>query len=123
MIKAIVLTFLFSVITTVGQVLWKIGLNKAGGFYISDMSIIQNVFRILLSWYIIFGFVVFLVATGIWFYLLSNYKLSVILPVSSIAFIFSMIAGKMFFFENINLVNWLGVGFIIFGVVLIANQT
>jgi len=123
MIRAIIFTFLFSVITSIGQVLWKIGLNNVGGFYVKEMNVFQNVWRILWSWHIILGFVAFMVATGIWFYLLSNYKISVIIPISSVSFIFSMIAGKYFFYEHISLYNWFGVVLIIIGVVFIANQT
>ena len=121
MIKGISLAILFSILTTIGQVLWKTGLIKSGGYYIKETSILDNIFRILFSWYVIFGFIVFILSTFIWFYLLSNYKLSFIVPVCSVAFIFSLIAGKVFFHEEIIFQNWFGVIFIIIGVYFISK--
>jgi len=118
MIKVVSLSIFTTLLITSGQVLWKIGLQKIGGFYLPDRSIIENFFRIILNGWIFSGFVVYAIATGFFMWLLSKYDISLVIPISSVSFIFSLIAGSMIFHEQINFLRVAGVALIMIGIIL-----
>ena len=120
--NAILFTIITTLLITTGQVLWKIGLNSIGGLYIKEYSIFANFLRIISSLYFWLGIGIYIIATGFFMYLLSKYELSLIIPIGSIAFIFSLIAGIIFFQEEVNIYRWLGVIVIIIGVFLISKS-
>jgi drug/metabolite transporter (DMT)-like permease len=118
MIKVVSLSIFTTLLITSGQVLWKIGLQKIGGFYMPERSIIENFFRIILNGWIFSGFVVYAIATGFFMWLISKYDISLVIPISSVSFIFSLIAGSMIFHEQINFLRITGVVLIMIGIVM-----
>lgn len=122
MVKVVLLSFFTTLLITTGQVLWKIGLQKIGGFYLPEKNLIENFFRIILNGYIFSGFVVYAIATGFFMWLLSKYEISLIIPISSISFIFSLIAGHFIFNEQITPWRLAGVLLIVLGVVLVVRN-
>lgn len=122
MTKAIVLTVITSVLITAGQVLWKIGLHNIGGLYVKDKNILDNSLRLISSWHIMTGFVMYGLATGTFMYLLSKYRISLVIPLLSVSFIFSLFAGIAIFREKVNIYNWIGAVVIIIGVYLITRN-
>ena len=122
MIKVIVFTVITSILITGGQVLWKIGLHNINGFYLKEYNLFENIYRIIKSGYILTGFAVYVLATGFFMYLLSKHELSLIIPIMSISFIFALIAGIIFFHEEVNTYRWFGVVVIILGVYLITKS-
>lgn len=122
MVKVVLLSFFTTLLITSGQVLWKIGLHKIGGFYIPEKNLIDNFFRIMLNGWIFSGFVVYAIATGFFMWLLSKYEISLIIPISSISFIFSLIAGTLIFNEHINAIRFIGVFFIMLGVYFVIRN-
>jgi len=122
MIAAILLTVLTTVLIALAQVLWKIGLDKIGGFYLPESSIFENIVRVAFSVYIISGILLYVIATVIFLFLLNKYPISLIVPLSSISFIFTMIAGIVIFKEQVNYINWIGAIVILIGVFLITKK-
>jgi len=122
MLKPVLLTFLTSILITLGQICWKFGLIKTGGLYLKEQGLFENMFRLLSNWQIISGFALYIIATGFFMYLLQEFEISLVIPLSSISFIFSLIAGKWFFHENVNYWNWIGVLVIIIGIVFISKK-
>lgn len=122
MLKAVLLTIFTTILIATAQILWKIGLDKIGGFYIKEESIFSNIFRVAFSWYIILGLALYVIATVVFLFLLNEYPISLVVPLSSISFIFSMIAGIYIFNENVNYLNWIGAFVIILGVFLITKK-
>ncbi|MHB8170674.1 MAG: DMT family transporter [Thermincolia bacterium] len=104
------------VLLVTGQVLWKYGLDKLGGLNAG------NWLQVITSLPILAGLVLYVVATGIWFMILSRVNLSVAYPMQSIAYILGMLAGFIFFKEAIPLNGWLGGLLVIMGVWLIAAR-
>ena len=102
------------VLLVTGQVLWKYGLDKLGGLNAG------NWLQVITSFPILAGLVLYVVATGIWFVILSRVNLSVAYPMQSIAYVLGMVAGFIFFKEAIPLNGWLGGLLVIMGVWLIA---
>jgi drug/metabolite transporter (DMT)-like permease len=122
MVKVVLLSFFTTLLITTGQVLWKIGLDRIGGFYAPDKSIIDNFFRIILNGWIFSGFVVYAIATGFFMWLLSKYEISLVIPISSVAFIYSLIAGHFIFSEQITPWRLAGVLLIVLGVILVVRN-
>jgi drug/metabolite transporter (DMT)-like permease len=122
MIKIVVLSFFTTLLITSGQVLWKIGLLRIGGFYHGNYGIIGNAIRILSNPQIIAGFFLYVVATGFFMFLISKYDMSLIIPLGSISFIFSLIAGAYIFQEHISMFRMAGVLVIIAGILMVLKN-
>ena len=122
MIKTVLLAISTTLLITSGQVLWKIGIQKAGGFYLPEQSIIGNVFRILFNGWVFSGFVVYALATGFFLRLISKFDISLIIPITSVAFIYSLLAGYFIFGEQISLFRVFGVLLIVAGVLFVVKN-
>jgi len=97
-------------------------LEKIGGFYINTQTVFQNIIRIGFSLYILSGLVMYVIATVVFLFLLNQYPISLVVPLSSISFIFTMIAGIIIFKEQVNYINWIGAAIILIGVFLITKK-
>ena len=122
MFKVVLLSVFTTLLITTGQVLWKIGLQKIGGFYMAEKSIVENFFRIIFNGWIFSGFVVYAIATGFFMWLLSKFEISLVIPISSVAFIYSLMAGYWIFNETISPLRIIGVLCIMFGVFLVVRN-
>lgn len=122
MLKVVILSISTTLLITTGQVLWKIGIQKAGGFFLPDQSIFDNVIRILFNGWVLSGFVVYAIATGFFMWLISKFDISLIIPITSVAFIYSLLAGYFIFNEQISLVRIFGVLLIIAGVFFVVKN-
>ncbi len=122
MIKVVFLSIFTTLLITSGQVLWKIGIQKAGGFYLPENSIIENFLRIIFNGWVFTGFVVYAVATGFFMWLISKFDISLIIPITSVAFIYSLLAGYFIFGEQISLLRVFGVLLIVFGVFMVVKN-
>lgn len=99
-----------------GQLLWK------HAFKVQPFTpTINSLFRIVKDPYVFSGLVLFFFATLVWFVVLSNLPLSVAYPMQSIVYVLALIAGYVLFQENVTWVHYLGSGFILIGVGIIAK--
>jgi undecaprenyl phosphate-alpha-L-ara4N flippase subunit ArnE len=62
-------------------------------------------------------------ASLIWFYIVKHFDLSVAYPMISISYVFGMLAAIFIFHETVSLSRWIGVGFIMLGVIFLTYQT
>ena len=120
--KLVLLSVFTTFLITSGQVLWKLGLGRIGGFYLSEAGIFSNLYRILSQPFMLAGFAVYIIATGFFMFLLSKYDISLVIPISSISFIFSLIAGACIFHEQISLMRIAGVLIIIAGILMVLKN-
>lgn len=97
-----------------GQILWKKELGAIDGFSM------QNIKILLASPYIWGGLFLYVIATLIWFYILSKGKLSIVYPLQSFAYVFGVLAAWLIFQEAIPVTRWIGVGFLMLGAFFIA---
>lgn len=100
-----------------GQVLLKLGLSTSGPFRWS-----WSFFRaqILNGWYFGCG-VCFTLATLLWVYILRHYPFGTAYPLSSMAYVFGMVAALLVFREEVGWEKWLGVTLVCLGCTLIAK--
>lgn len=97
-----------------GQAFFKLGLEKMGGVNLS------NAWKALFSPTIIVGLALYVVATLIWFVVLSRLPLSVAYPIQSLAYVLGIFLAIAMFHESVSPMKWIGAIIIVFGVVLIA---
>jgi uncharacterized membrane protein len=115
-IKIFIFTIINISLLVSGQLLWKLGIQQVGGVSYSVF------FQLISSWYMWLGTIVYVVATIIWFKLLSMGNLSVVYPLQSLAYVFSILLAWIIFGENIPWTRWLGVAVLVLGVYLISLE-
>lgn len=98
----------------IGQVLFKIGLERVGGVSLS------NIWKAALSPSIWLGLLLYVAATGLWFVVLSRMSLSLAYPLQSLAYVLGVLAAWGIFGESIPSIRWVGVLVILLGVTLVA---
>ena len=76
---------------------------------------------VLTNWYLLASGVCMTVATILWLYILKHFEFSMAYPITSICYIFGMLAAMFVFHETIPITRWLGVILIMGGVLLIAK--
>ncbi|GGD87519.1 EamA family transporter [Paenibacillus nasutitermitis] len=97
-----------------GQVFFKLGLEQMGGVNIS------NAWKALFVPQVIIGLVMYVIATLLWFIILSRMPLSLAYPIQSFAYVLGILAALFIFNEEVSLAKWMGMGIIMIGVVFIA---
>lgn len=113
--------FVFYLIVAIsGQLLQKIGMNHIG--VINHTSILFNksiIFKVVTNPFIIFGLLLSVIGFGLWLTVLSNFKMSNIYPMSSVAYIIMAFASFFFLGEQITWHQWLGTCVIVGGCFLL----
>ncbi len=111
MFKFIIIGILQSLFLTFGQVFLKHSINKIGNIELS-VSFLRSLINIPL----IASGASFIVAAGLWIYMLRYYNFSLAYPITSLSYIFGMFASALILHESIPIARWIGVIFIIIGV-------
>lgn len=94
----------------IGQTLWKYGLS--GG----NLSLkINDIMKLFTNPYILAGICVYMVATIVWFYILSRAELSMVYPLQSLCYVVAAVVAMLFFKEHIPYTRWFGITLIIVG--------
>ncbi|MDQ0724090.1 drug/metabolite transporter (DMT)-like permease [Paenibacillus sp. W4I10] len=99
-----------------GQAFFKLGLDKMGGVTIN------NAWRALFSPTIIVGLILYVIATLIWFVVLSRLPLSIAYPIQSLAYVLGLLLASLMFHESVSLTKWIGAIIVIIGVIVIAFE-
>lgn len=100
-----------------GQILVKIALTHMSPFSWTWRFFIEQMTNL---WWLACG-VCFGVSTALWLYILKNYPFSVAYPLSSMAYVFGMLAALWIFHEQISLSAWIGVLLIMAGCYFVAR--
>jgi len=112
--KAILLMILCTLFTSVGQVLWKFGLNKI------DFSFLLTILNLSF----ILGFVFYGVGFGFMLLAFKQGELTVLFPIIATSYVWVSLLSSWFFLEDsMNLWKWAGVIVILFGVGFLGKAT
>ena len=76
-----------------------------------------------MNWQLGISLVLYVIAMIIYMLMLRTFNVSIVYPLTSISYIFTMLMAKFFLGEAIEKWSWLGVLFVMLGVGLIAMQT
>jgi len=101
------------------QVLLKLALERMDKFSWTS-KFFQDLF---VNWYLLASGISALTATLLWTYILKHYELSLAYPLTSISYIFGMLAAIFIFHEAVPTLRWVGVLFIMIGVAFLTRPT
>ena len=105
-----------------GQVLWKVGIEKKSDAIDLGTVLSPYIFKIIFSPYILLGVLSYGLATLSYMLLLSRYDYTDLQTVVvSSSLITTFITASLFFDENINPYNLVGIAFLLCGVLFITK--
>lgn len=99
----------------VGQILFKIGLQQIEGVSLSTL------WKAAMSIYILLGLFAYVIATALWFIVLSRMPLSIAYPSQSLAYVLGIIAAWGIFDESFDAMKLIGIILIVVGVIVISK--
>ena len=111
---------LFVCMLTTGNVLWKFGLIKVGGFLTDNRSYLANLKDLITCHFMWIGAFFYIIGTLYWFTLLSRHNLSYVYPMVSIGYILTSVMGIVFFGETISTTGWIGMGVVFVGFIILS---
>jgi drug/metabolite transporter (DMT)-like permease len=102
---------------TAGQVLWKLGVERAS----QDNLLLtgKSLLALFSSPCIIVGLLLYAIATLVWLGVLSETPLSLAYPLMSASYVLGVVAGVLIFGEHIPVSRWAGVAVVCLGIYLI----
>ncbi|PIV68375.1 MAG: hypothetical protein COY38_00515 [Candidatus Aenigmarchaeota archaeon CG_4_10_14_0_8_um_filter_37_24] len=106
----------------VGQSLLKYGLDSMGKLVLKDLLVLKNLISFATNIFIIGGLSLYVLATGIWFVVLSNADISYAYPLVSLGYIITAVIGRFVFNENLTVMRITGIGLIIAGAYLVGSK-
>ena len=117
MTKIIFLTIFQCFLLASGQVCFKLAIEKIEKFqwslaYLGDL---------LTNWWLLASGAFLVSATILWGFVLKHFEFSVAYPITAFAYVFGLLAAIFIFHETVSLTRWIGVGFIVIGVLFIAK--
>lgn len=117
MIKFLTIGALQSLFLALGQVFLKLGMMRLGKFEWT-WSFMKSV---LIDWPLAACGVTFGLAAVLWIKMLRDFDFSIAYPITSISYIFGMVAAAFVFNEAIPATRWIGVCFIMLGVFFVVK--
>jgi len=115
--RVLILSMIQSMILASGQVFLKFALQKMLPFGWNKNFWVS----LLFNWQFACCGACYGVASVLWMYIVKHYPLSVAYPMISLSYVFGMLAAMVFFHEEVSVLKWIGVGFIMIGCSLIAK--
>ena len=110
------------VASAAGQVLLKMGMNRAGALTLGFDTIVATLWKIGTNPYIAIGLLIYVTGTVFWLAALSRVDLSYAYPFASLSYLVMLLAGWFVFDENINLVRIAGTLVVATGVLIISRS-
>ncbi len=116
--QLILLSILQSFLLCMGQILLKFALQRMSAFAWTKDFWLNSIF---LNWWWLGTGVAFLGAAVLWMYIIKNFPFSIAYPLTSLTYIFGMLAASVVFHESISITQWTGILCIMAGCYLIAR--
>lgn len=118
MLRFLIIGLLQSALLASGQVFLKLAMNRMGPFELTWLYF-KN---LLLNWSLAAYGATLSAAGLLWLYMLKNFDLSLAYPITSMSYIFGMLAASFILNESIPTGRWIGVVFIVIGVFFMVKQ-
>lgn len=99
---------------TGANALWKIELTR-------NPLALNSFWKLIFSPHIIGGILFYVASMMLFFYLLSNYKLSVVIPLTSMTYVLNVVAARIIFKEELTVYQIAGALIMIVGMIVIAQ--
>ena len=104
------------------QLLLKAGTNVLGVLTLDRATWAQTLWRMATQGWFVLGATCYVVSLFVWILGLSRVPVSIAYPLLSLGYVVNAIAAHYLLGETVTLQRWLGVGFIILGVWLVARS-
>ena len=106
-------------LSTTGELLFKIGMNRVGSFEFTSAAVRGVLPRIVRNPYIWVGFLGFGLGAVFWLAVLSRVPLSLAYPILALSYFVVVIEAWLFLHERVTWKRMLGVTVIVVGVVIV----
>jgi len=104
------------------QLLLKAGTNALGVITLTRDNFVDMLWRMGTQGHFVIGVACYMVSLVVWIMGLSRVPVSVAYPMLSLGYVINAIAAHYIFGEAVTLARWLGIGFIVLGVWLVARS-
>ena len=104
------------------QLLLKAGTNALGVITLTRENWWDMLWRMGTQGHFVVGVICYMVSLLVWIMGLSRVPVSVAYPMLSLGYVINAVAAHYLFGEDVNVTRWLGIGFIILGVWLVARN-
>ena len=116
MIKLIITAIIQSAFLAIAQYFMKVGMDR-----VIDYSMSWAFVRSFMNWQLGLSLLLYIVAMVIYMFMLKSYSLSLVYPLTSISYIFTILLAMFLLGETVPVIRWVGVLFVMLGVGLIAR--
>lgn len=110
------LCFFVVFIISLGQVLYKLASSKI------DMDHNKWIFSLIFNSHFIIAILLYVLASGLWVLAIKNMPLSIIYPITALAYFFVPLLSYFFLGENLKISTFIGAFLIAFGVYISSLQ-
>ena len=104
------------------QLLLKAGTNRLGVLSLTADDWMATLTRIASEGHFIAGIACYVISVFVWILGLSRVPVSIAYPMLSLGYVVNAIAAHYLFGEAVSVQRWLGIGFIIVGVYIVARS-
>jgi drug/metabolite transporter (DMT)-like permease len=122
---AFVLLFVSIFLAVVGQLLLKKGMWTIGIVYFHFSHLWSTFLKVFSNWYVIFGFISFILSAFLWLVVLSRLDISKVYPMVAAGYILVLLASRWGIIvtqETVSPMRWIGALVICLGVYLISRS-
>ena len=116
MFKLRITAVIQSAFLALAQYYMKIGVDR-----LVDYSMSWAFFKSLMNWQLGLALLLYIIGMVIYLFMLKNYDLSVVYPLTSISYIFTILLAMFLLGESVSVVRWVGILLVMLGVGLIAR--
>jgi multidrug transporter EmrE-like cation transporter len=109
-------------LNAVAQLLLKAGTNVLGVITLDAGNWTQTLWRMATQGHFVLGAGCYVLSLFVWILGLSRVPVSIAYPLLSVGYIVNAVAAHYLFGETVTLARWLGIGFIVIGVWLVARS-
>jgi len=104
------------------QLLLKAGTNVLGVLTLTRDTWLDTLMKMATQGYFVLGVACYVVSLFVWILGLSRVPVSVAYPLLSVGYVINAIAAHYLLGESVTSMRWLGIGFIVVGVWLVARS-
>ena len=104
------------------QLLLKAGTNALGVITLTPDNWLHTFWRMATQSHFVIGVACYMVSLVVWIMGLSRVPVSVAYPMLSLGYVINAVAAHYLFGETVSATRWLGIGFIVLGVWLVARN-
>jgi drug/metabolite transporter (DMT)-like permease len=118
---SLVLVFICVLFSAAGQILMRTGMAQVGEITsIQQLFNLGTIVRMFTNLYVVGGILCFASMIVVWLAAISSLEISFAYPLASLVYVIAAVAALIFLKEDITLLRWVGIFFVVGGCVLIS---